>query len=86
LRPYILGGLGLVHVSVQEPVGLFIQTDNSLGLQLGGGALGFITNRTGVRFDLRNVRSLERTTDVITLERESKLSFWRATIGVTIRY
>jgi hypothetical protein len=85
LRPYILGGLGLLHVGVQDTVGL-TQTDDSLGLQLGGGAQGFLTNRTGIRFDLRNIRSLERTTNVITLERESKLSFWRATIGVTLRY
>lgn len=85
LRPYLAGGLGLVQVKLEDIVGL-VNSDNSLGLQLGGGAIGFVTNRTGVRFDLRYVRSLDRTTDEITLDRRSKLSFWRASVGVAIRY
>lgn len=85
LRPYVLGGVGLVRARLEDLVGL-VQSDNSPGLQLGGGAIGFITNRTGVRFDLRHIRSLERTADEFTLERRSKLSFWRATVGVAIRY
>jgi hypothetical protein len=89
LRPYLLAGLGLVRIRLEDPVGLVNISngaDNSLGLQLGAGAIGFLTNRAGLRFDLRHVRSLARTTDPITLERASKLSFWRASIGVAIRY
>ena len=87
LRPYVLGGLGLVHVNFQDWVGLVdVESDSSLGLQVGGGAIGFVSDRTGVRFDLRHVRSLARATDELTLERRSKLGFWRASIGVTIRY
>jgi opacity protein-like surface antigen len=87
LRPYVLGGLGLVHVNFEDWVGLVdIESSSSVGLQIGGGALGLITNRTGVRFDLRHVRSLARTTDELTLERRSQLSFWRASVGVVVRY
>jgi hypothetical protein len=58
---------------------------NWVGLQLGAGAIGFINDRTGIRFDLRNSRSLSRDTTLLG-ERKSKLSFWRATVGVTLRY
>lgn len=85
LRPYLTGGVGLVRVEVEDLVGLGT-SDNSPGLQLGGGAIGFVTTRTGLRFDVRHIRSLDRTTDALTLERRSKLSFWRASIGVAVRY
>jgi opacity protein-like surface antigen len=93
LRPYAVGGLGLIHATAEDPLGLNESCSNSdqratcnwLGLQLGAGAIGLITNRAGVRFDLRHFRALSR--DVTLLgERTSKLSFWRATVGVTLRY
>jgi opacity protein-like surface antigen len=85
LRPYIAGGLGLVRVHMEDKFQL-TEDDSSLGLQFGGGALGFITGRTGMRFDLRHIRSLARATDPATGARGAKLSFWRATVGVTFRY
>ena len=84
LRPYVTGGLGLMRASAEDLIGLN-EGGNWVGLQLGAGAIGFINDRTGVRFDLRNSRSLSR--DVTLLgERKSKLSFWRVTVGVTVRY
>jgi hypothetical protein len=88
LRPYLVGGLGLMHsgitydsVSVVPPV-----TDNSLGLNLGGGAIGFLTPRTGLRFEIRHFRTFERETNAVSGILAPRLSFWRATIGVVIRY
>jgi len=88
LRPYLVGGLGLVHIRREDSaaLGLDEDTSNSLGLQVGGGALGMISARTGLRFDLRHVRTLSRGANQLTGERASKLSFWRATVGVTFRY
>jgi opacity protein-like surface antigen len=84
LRPYVTGGLGLMRASAEDLIGL--NEDGSwVGLQLGAGAIGFINDRTGIRFDLRNSRSLSRDTTLLG-ERKSKLSFWRATVGVTLRY
>jgi hypothetical protein len=83
LRPYVLAGLGLVHLNIEDPfLGV---TDNSLGLQLGGGAIGFVSDRAALRFDLRHVRTLSRAPTILG-EREAKLSFWRASVGVAIRY
>ena len=83
LRPYVTGGLGYMRARAEDLVDL--QSVNSLGLQLGAGAIGLITQRAGIRFDLRHSRALSRD---LTLrgERTSKLSFWRATVGVTLRY
>jgi Outer membrane protein beta-barrel domain len=85
LRPYLVGGLGLLHVKPNDIVDLS-EGRNSLGLQLGGGALGLITERTGVRFDLRQTRTLGRAPNDLTGVSGTKVSFWRATIGVIFRY
>ena len=84
LRPYVIGGLGLLHATAEDVISLN-ESGNWLGLQLGGGAIGLITNRAGVRFDLRHLRALSRDT-TLRGERTSQLSFWRATVGVTLRY
>jgi hypothetical protein len=84
LRPYVSGGLGLMHVTAEDLIGLN-ESGNWLGFQVGGGAIGLITERAGVRFDLRHARSLSRDT-TLRGDRTSKLSFWRATVGVTFRY
>jgi len=89
LRPYLVAGLGWMHASIDDSNNLFPElfgrARNAVGMNVGGGAVGFISQRTGFRFELRHFRSLERDTDLFTGERESLLSFWRATAGVVIR-
>ena len=85
LRPYVIGGLGLIHISPNDLVTLE-EGGNSLGLQLGGGALGLISDRTGVRFDLRQIRTLGHVRNELTGVPGTRLSFWRASIGVIFRY
>lgn len=85
LRPYLLGGLGLVQTRLDDRLGLG-ERDSALGLQVGGGAIGMVSNRTGLRFDVRHTRSFERAIDPFTLERGTKLKFWRATGGVLVRF
>ena len=84
LRPYLTGGLGLIRATAEDLIGLN-ESGDWLGLQVGAGAIGLITERAGVRFDLRHARSLSRDT-TLRGDRTSKLSFWRATVGVTLRY
>jgi hypothetical protein len=85
LRPYLVGGLGLVHIDPSDRVNL-AEGGNSLGLQLGGGALGLVSDRTGVRFDLRQTRTLGHARNDLTGVSGTKVSFWRATVGVVFRY
>jgi hypothetical protein len=83
LRPYAIGGVGVIHSGItyvlQTPV-----DDDSLGFNIGAGAIGFLTRRTGVRFELRHFRTFEREPsdfgDVAPL-----VGFWRFTVGVVIR-
>jgi hypothetical protein len=89
LRPYLVGGLGWMHLAINEGADffpdLFGPPRNSLGMNIGGGAVGFISPRTGFRFELRQFRSLERDANPVNGERQSLLSFWRASVGVVIR-
>lgn len=84
LRSYVTGGLGLIHATADDFIGLN-ESGDWLGLQVGAGAIGLISERAGVRFDLRHFRALSRDT-TLRGERASKLSFWRATVGFTLRY
>jgi hypothetical protein len=89
LRPYLVGGLSWMHASIDDVRGLlpelFGRTRNSVGVNFGGGAIGLITPRTGLRFEVRHFGSLEREEDRFSRETESLLSFWRATVGVVIQ-
>ena len=86
LRPYVTGGMGVLHAGVDDPLGLLTIDRNMLALSIGGGAIGFLNSRAGVRFDLRHIRSTSKEVDNGTLLTEPRLGFWRATIGVAIRY
>ena len=85
LRPYAVAGLGLIHASAEDFIDLNETGGDWWGMQLGGGAIGMLTDRAGVRFDLRHSRTLSRDA-TLRGERTSKLSFWRFTVGVTLRY
>jgi len=86
LRPYITGGMGVLHASVNDSLELLTIDRNMLALSIGGGAIGFLNSRAGVRFDLRHIRSTSTDVDTATLLTAPRLGFWRATIGVAIRY
>lgn len=92
LRPYLVGGLGLLHVGAADIIGIDPVDRNLLGLSLGGGLIGMLSDQMGLRFDIRQMRSV-RDDEVVTPAFPSpqardrvRLSYWRATVGVTIRY
>jgi len=86
LRPYLIGGLGLIHTGIAYTADIVDPVDdNSLGINLGAGAIGLLSPRTGVRFELRHFRTLSRDAIGTTGERDARLSFWRVTFGVIIR-
>jgi hypothetical protein len=86
LRPFVSGGFGLLHLAQQDLLDLLPIRRNVVGYNVGGGAVGFITDRTGVRFDLRRfsyVKSAEATG--VSFDRET-MSYWTATVGVVFRH
>src|SRR3954469_3605952 len=58
LRPFLSGGFGLMRVSKTEVADVFSTDRNVPAFNIGGGAIGFFSKRTGVRFDFRYYRSL----------------------------
>ena len=85
LRPYVVGGLGLLQARSKHAAGLFPVDENRLAVNFGGGAIGFVTDRTGLRFDLRYIKSASGADGPLAQPGVSRLSFWRATIGIVIR-
>jgi hypothetical protein len=86
LRPFVSGGFGVLHVAKTDLLAALPIRRNALGYNVGGGAVGPITERTGVRFEAR-VFSYVRSADPVgvSVDREN-FSFWTATVGVVFRY
>jgi hypothetical protein len=87
LRPYAVGGFGLMHAAAQSggALDVFSFDDNFAGYNVGGGAIGLISPRTGFRFEIRHFQSIHDAPSALTGENGPRLSFWRATVGVVIR-
>jgi len=85
LRPYLTSGVGLIQTNFNYDDVFPTVDDNSFGFNVGGGAIGFLTQRTGVRFELRHFRTFDREPNPLSLEVLPRLSFWRFTVGVVIR-
>jgi hypothetical protein len=87
LRPYISGGIGLLRAAFDDELGVTPVRSNQLGYNVGGGAVGFLTERAGLRFDLRYFSNLKPSDsdEAIALGRV-QLSYWNANVGVVFRY
>jgi len=86
LRPYFTGGMGLLHAGAEDLVLANAIDRNLLAVSAGGGAIGFLNARAGIRFDVRRIWSTSRGVDTATGASEPRLGFWRATVGVALRY
>ncbi len=87
LRPFVSGGLGMIYVSESDFENLLPVHSTVAGLNVGGGAVGFITARTGVRFDLRYYSSLHRSApegDPVSIGRVH-ISYMTFSIGLVLR-
>jgi hypothetical protein len=87
LRPYVSGGLGLMHASTTEsqPGGILPIDVNVAGFNIGGGAIGFLTQRTGVRFDVRYHSTLNRLEEEAPTLGPAHLRYVTASIGIVFR-
>lgn len=85
LRPYVVGGGGLIRLGYTEQLGTLQVSDTVTAFDLGGGVTGFVNDRVGLNWDLRYYRSFGGSEDSgLSIGRE-QISFWRATMGVAIR-
>lgn len=88
LRPYVSGGAGLLRAYATDERNILPPLRQRLfAANVGGGAVGFITDRTGIRFDLRffsNVRNVADT-EAVTLSGRKHLRFWMGSVGLVLR-
>jgi hypothetical protein len=84
LRPFVSGGAGLMHINIDDVANVIPVDSNLFGVNVGGGAMGPLSNSFDVRFELRWFKSVT-TGNAETILPGTALSFWRAAIGLTIR-
>jgi hypothetical protein len=92
LRPFVSGGLGLMGAATLDtppsptttPALLPVKS-NFAGYNVGGGAVGFLSARTGVRFDLRYYSSLHRPDQGPVALGRIHLSYLTGSIGIVLR-
>ena len=86
-RPYFSGGIGVIQASVTSASTLFKVDNSEFGINLGAGAIGFVSDHVGFRGDLRYFRQLadpdEDNEFDIAL---GDFDFWRVTGGITFRW
>lgn len=85
LRPYVIVGPGFIRATARDVARTFDLRTTMPGVTLGAGAMGFISESTGVRFDLRLHRSLGEGDDVL-VRPGHRLRYWRATAGLIRRF
>jgi len=87
LRPFVSGGIGLLRASAKDSFDIQPVSANLLGYNVGGGAVGYLTERAGLRFDLRYFSNLKpsNSDEGIAIGRV-QLSYWTAGVGVVFRY
>lgn len=83
LRPFISGGLGVIHTSRTENV--FPDNRSIPAFNIGGGAIGFLSKRTGLRFDLRYNSSLARSDEGPVAIGRVHIRYMTASVGVVLR-
>jgi hypothetical protein len=86
LRPFVSGGIGVMHAAQTDQVAAFPVSENLWAWNVGGGAVGFLTDRTGLRFDLRHFRNLRETESIGVAIGPVRLSYWTGSVGVVFRY
>jgi hypothetical protein len=87
LRPFISGGLGLLHVDQETTQqNAFPFSRNYLAYNVGGGAVGFMTDRTGLRFELRYFNIVQHPDDPMISIGPVHLNYWTGSIGVVFKY
>jgi hypothetical protein len=88
LRPFVSGGVGVLRASQTQVVNVLGYHASMAGFNIGGGAIGFLSKGTGVRFDLRYYGTIHGTEQgpIVTVgDGLVRLHYMTASIGLVIR-
>ncbi len=87
LRPYFVAGAGGMRVRIDDYFGALKVRETVGAIGIGGGAIGFLTNRVGVAWDVRRLSSFKGTANGTgTSIGARRLTFWRASMALALRY
>jgi outer membrane protein with beta-barrel domain len=87
VRPYLSGGIGVIHEVVTTPVAARRIANSDLGLNAGVGVMAFSRRSIGVRGDLRYFRDLVDNQSGNTTNIDfGSFHFWRGSIGVILSF
>jgi hypothetical protein len=85
LHPFVSGGFGLLNASSNDVAGLSPIHTNIAGFNIGGGAIGFLSPRTGLRFELRYYSGFSGTDQGPVAIGDVHLRYMTASVGVVLR-
>ena len=87
VRPYLSGGVGVMHEVVTTPVIANKISNSDLGLNFGAGVMAFTSRSIGVRGDVRYFRDLIDTQSGNTTNIDfGAFHFWRASVGFILAF
>lgn len=87
VRPYATGGIGLIKLNVKDLLEIASVSRSDLGMNVGFGAVVFVSGTFGLRADLRYFRTLTSGDNDAIFDRIlGDLSYWRATGGLSLRF
>jgi hypothetical protein len=86
LRPFVSGGIGMLSATAIDALDILAVDTKLLGYNVGGGAVGFLTDRVGLRFDLRYFSNLKPSDPELNATGRVHLSYWTGSVGVVFRY
>jgi hypothetical protein len=89
VRPYVVGGLGLIRTQIDgvNNTNLFrpAASSNMLGWDAGVGVMGFFNDHIGLRGEIRYLRAFQDWDTLSVNLNGDRLHFWRPSIGVVFR-
>ena len=88
IRPYIVGGAGMMRSRKRDFFATIPSSKWLATVDVGAGAIGFFTNRSGVSWEIRRFEGLSTGEDApgTTVGERGRLSFWRASMAFVYRY
>jgi hypothetical protein len=92
VRPYVLGGIGLIRPHVSSLTGSLAGAlpgvgttgKNALGYDIGGGVTGMFGRHIGIRGDVRRFHTFQGLNLIIF--KGQQLDFWRASAGLALGF
>lgn len=88
VRPYAVGGIGLIRSQIDGgTLGNVSSSNNMFGWDAGAGVMGYFNQHVGLRGDVRYLRATsDLKSGISSLDLGgNQLHFWRASIGVVLR-